>query len=46
MMLRALAALLAAFGLAGCLTTQSEPFSLDGGDGHRRSAWRLFMPEL
>jgi len=32
MMLRALAALLAALGLAGCLSTQSEPFALDGGD--------------
>jgi hypothetical protein len=31
-MLRALAALVAAFGLAGCLSTQSEPFALDGGD--------------
>lgn len=31
-MLRALAALLAALGLAGCLSTQSEPFALDGGD--------------
>jgi hypothetical protein len=31
-MLRALAALLAAIGLAGCLSTQSELFALDGGD--------------